>query len=375
MLDIWSFSSLALNKLFGEEPYADDMAVQPVAVHISSNQLQTVDLFNGEENEDVLDFFDSVETAAETFGWADDRTTAAAKSRLKKAARRWLNAQRDLQITYTTWATLKTALTTAFGETLNNVTAARAIQSLTQKPKETVQQFHDRIVTAINQKNFAVTDKTTAAYLLQLKGEIFIFMSAGLREDLKDKIIAGKSQPENSDELLKSAKNIERELNRTQKTSDVTAVETADDTKQDDVSKLQAEIAALKTQLGGRKCYNCNKVGHIARFCKAPQRNRGSKGNQQQNQGGQTQSGPQQAGPAQQSFQGRSSNYQPSQQYNNNGNRTQKKGSNYRPNQNNRAYSMNEIQAGDAYGNHEPQEQDGGYAAGYGTSENCYGEE
>ena len=249
---------------------------------VSGSQLNTIPIFKGDRShEDIELWIDHVERAAKRCRWSPEATAGAALTRMEGAAAQWIRACEKRRRNIEDWPHLKQALMTDFAEPLNNLAAARAVLHLQQKPKEDVQTFFDRVVLAIDRKNFnySEAEKTTAAYQEAQDKDIYMFFAAGLREEFRDRALTGLHPPTDADGLLAAARNIEKELYRA-RAPDITVAEIPveekpEPTLQEQIAALTAEIAALRPNFGAAAnqdrsnvtCFYCEKKGHYKRDC------------------------------------------------------------------------------------------------------------
>ena len=264
-----------------------------MATIVQSSQLNTIKIFDNQTEKDIESWCDTIDTAKISFEWDEKVAAAAARSKLQGTAHTWVRAEKMMGRLRDTWKDLRKGLIEAFGQEMNNVTAAKAVQSLRhQGNSETIQEFHDRIVIAMDRKNFAMDEvaKATATYKEQLQRDIFVFLTAGMKEEVHSRVYSGKDQPTTTAELLKAAKAIEKDLLKDLKTRDVAEIQLEHgqsgqgqvnentgpngESVAETLTRLTNEIAALKLGRGQNPapglCWNCGKTGHMARNCRSP---------------------------------------------------------------------------------------------------------
>ena len=281
----------------------------------SSSQLATIPQFAGTaEPQEVDVWIDQVEAAAIRGRWDSRVTAASAKARMTGAAAIWIRSQKTRGSLMSDWPSLRLGLHTAFGDGMSTVAAARAIANLNQKATETVQEFFDRVVLALDKKNFAVDArvKQTPAYQINLERDIFYFFAAGIREEYRETALAGMNPPTNPNNLLWVVKNLEKERNRSgmQQTQNVATLDhqvagtasgavagaaalgpgaggTAVGPYDGVLAQITAELAELKKfrKSGGARpkdmskveCFYCHNKGHVQMDCRKKQNELGKK--------------------------------------------------------------------------------------------------
>lgn len=300
---------------------------------IQASQLASVPLYTGAAPQDIDIWIESVDRARTTFGWDGPNTVAAAKSRLSEHAASWLHASTLSGDPYTTWDSVavtgfKLALTARFHVAVNAIAAAEAIQDLQQKASETCDVFYDRVMIAIDKKNFTTTrpQKAADAYKASFAAETFVMFAAGLKQDIRELAMQGHNPPTTGEELRSAARNVEAQLRKKTSVHEVETDEQAaadaakkgakkGESQDPEVAALQKELHALRSDFGrqrgrsqsrgrggrggGRggpsnmnnKCYNCGAAGHFARDCRSNQ-NRGGRGGGGYFRGGRGYGGP-----------------------------------------------------------------------------------
>ena len=77
----------------------------------------------------------------------------------------------------------------------------------------------------MDRKNHHEADRTTAAYRIRLKNEIFAFFAAGLHDDLRIQALGGPAPPTTTDALLEACKNADLERKQMKKTKEISSLE------------------------------------------------------------------------------------------------------------------------------------------------------
>jgi hypothetical protein len=281
-----------------------------------ASQIQALGTYNG--NTDVELFVIQVNRGIAMYGWSDLITSQIVQTVLKGEAATWLRsliktATDDMRIQY--WSDeysnrrgqerphsgLKHYLLSRFREEINGRGAIEAITNLKQGSTESVDEFRDRVVIAMDKKNYRASEeeKNTEAYRQQLKDDTYTWYAAGLQEDIRMAALGGVEPPQDLESLVITARNAERERQRSKKPKFVAelatdgagaAVQDGRDQRAADVTQhhqgsadsmqleeLRAEIEALRRSYGPIVCWLCNEKGHISRDCARRDR-RGGRG-------------------------------------------------------------------------------------------------
>lgn len=277
-------------------------------VAVSGGQLSAINEFSGDPKKDIDVWLEQIDNFATQFQWTDANTAAAAKAKLTDKAAFWLASQRKMNKTYPRWKTgdgavaeaekLRVALRKRFKPTVTAVEATQAIIGLKQKENETVQEFYDRVVWAVDRKNYKILDKTTDAYQESRDSDIFAFFGAGLKEKIATIAMSGGDAPDTHEALLERAVTIEISH---EKGRGVFAIEGSEGTAEgaaggqpepakDELKELTKQVAALTKMMGKRgrggrgrggnngKCHRCQQTGHFVRNCPQPATNNPTRG-------------------------------------------------------------------------------------------------
>jgi hypothetical protein len=269
---------------------------------IQGSQLATVIVFPGDTGLVAEAWIASVDRAIAQFQWEDGPAAAAMKNKLSGTAASWLRAQEKVGRALETWTGvngLKSALQTRFSETISELAAADAIRDLKQKSNESVNEFYDRVVLAVDRKNHTYTpaQKTTADYRAAMMADVFIFFGAGLREEIRNRTLGTPTPPLTAEALLNAARAIEVDMTR--QAAQRQLLEVSTNVVPEDNSSLEHQIAELRQQIsswtisrgrGGRQgppmanrgrggqrdisqvqCFRCKNWGHYANKCPSRQ--------------------------------------------------------------------------------------------------------
>ena len=261
-------------------PLADPVAHNVFAVVASANQLATIPEFCGKQTENIRLWITQIERSQKQFNWDDASTSAATQSRMQGAAASWLQSEMILGRKYPAFAGdngLRQALLKRFAEQITQLSAIKALKEITQKKGESIDEFRDRLMVALDRKNFHIPDaeKEGEEYKRNIQSELFSFMGAGMLDEVRTRTMATPRPPTNADELVVAARAVECELlNCTSKQTYA-----VDDLK-NEIETIVAEV--LKKSSGQDKsdrkkqatnvsattrCYRCQGFAHMAADC------------------------------------------------------------------------------------------------------------
>lgn len=250
------------------------------AVAINASALNTVKEFAGGPEEDIELWLAALQRSIDTFRWDDVQVAGVVKQKLTGKAAFWLDTQRRLGRPLVAWnlgdnaGRLKLALETRFTIRITRAEGIEAVAKLQQKRSESVREFYDRVIWAVDVKNHVLTDaqKLEAWYVISRDNDIHTFFAAGLNAKIYEKAMSGGNPPVNAAELLTRADDIERAMEKSGGTGGGVAAVEVEQRASGETNGLEKEIAALKLEMSKVKCYNCQSFGHFSRSCPKPRK-------------------------------------------------------------------------------------------------------
>lgn len=290
---------------------ADEDDVIMAGARVNANQLAILGEFKG-EGDDIELFVMQVIRCREAFDWNHQVTAQLVQTCLKGTAAKWLRSALKTQLDaqhLEVWDHMvpgaaagapavrapntgfRYALLTRFRELQNGQAAVEAVGDLKQKSNESVDEFYDRILLAMDRKNYTSTeaDKETDEYKTRLTLDAFIFLGAGLKDELRKVVSVQVPAAANIQQLLTRARAAEL-VRRKDKTPsylhELEAGESADATGEaadqgaeggaaaavmPTLAEMMLEIEALKKNMfkgaADVECWNCHQMGHFSYEC------------------------------------------------------------------------------------------------------------
>ena len=194
---------------------------QAAANEISGAQLNALPEFDGKG--DVEAWVRVIDNARTQFNLNQNATRAAAIFKLSGDASRWYRGRQLCGVEYTHWdsddanaVNLRPALLTRFGPDVNAIAATNAVANLKQGANESIDQFHDRVLLAMDKKNHTYTaaQKAAAAYQQHFQADAFTFFCAGIHESIRQEIMGAVNPPQTLDDARVAARRVEVEMQK-----------------------------------------------------------------------------------------------------------------------------------------------------------------
>ena len=255
-------------------------AVQP-------QQLNALLQFDGNRGEAFVNWIECLETAKDTYNWAENSLVQVAKAKGGAAIAEWDRGNRLRGITVTDWAGdngFRAMLYKRFGPKYTLATAVNAVSNLKQRARESCAQFLDCVVLAVNKQNFNVgdADKQTQVYKTVFDAAIISHFGAGLRDDISKVVLGSADAPNTVSSMLDAAEAVEAEQAKVGAPGTLALAVQEEETEPDPLQDLTERLEELVAAIGSRRrkpfdkskvrCYNCDKNGHFQNECPEPPR-------------------------------------------------------------------------------------------------------
>ena len=321
-----------------QQPAAAVPAVVPGGpARVNANQLNVLGEFSGADNEDAIAFAMKVRQCQGTFGWTEFVTATMVELSLRGVAARWL---RSLAMTsgpndnLDQWEVpdpvygrqvvgaapgrvgirrvlpdtgLRHHLLHRFRQQMNEGAAVEAVTDLKQRAGESVDEFYDRVVIAMDIKNHRVGEQERRGnrYKERLRDDVYTFFAAGMNNDIRQQALGGPEagKPTTALALLEAARNAELERKRVKKPKFLSSLDQQQGPSEDQqdggregeqqqeplssyaLHELMYELDAIRSRISGLAdvaCWNCGQRGHYSFDCTVkgnrPAGGRGGKG-------------------------------------------------------------------------------------------------
>ncbi|MCG7874780.1 MAG: hypothetical protein N0C90_00440 [Candidatus Thiodiazotropha endolucinida] len=217
---------------------------------------QHVETFEGDSSK-FKDWMKSIDKYALLTGLTDDRKKFVAYQSSRGGVSDFIN--REINTPGVTWGDLKKELTARFAEISDPMQAFSLLRKVKQKYDENVQLFGERIL-ALARDAFAGQDPTLDAVQRQLIG----FFVDGLHHDyLRIKVM--RESPATFEAAVKSALNEQNLRKRFHLRSGREYGRPQSGVSNNTRQEIPMEVDHLRPS---KRCFKCNKKGHIAARCR-----------------------------------------------------------------------------------------------------------
>ena len=275
----------------------DIMAQDPPKMN--GAHMSQVPRYAGEEGQACLNWLEQMNSVGTLVGWNNEQKARLGMIKLDGPAADWIRAEKIMGNLPDSWDDVEAAvgppvvraaigihnrIKNRFGKTKTTATAVDAIMNLRQKQGESVSTFYDRVRLAVDEKNYKTTEaeKTVAAYQKSLAEDTKIFLLAGLKDDLRNRVLGVPNPPDSLTDVMTILRAAEAEIGAS-KHVNIMMNET-----NNDQTDNERQVAQLNTRgnfrgrtrgttpLSAITCFNCNNKGHYQSECRQPNRNRPS---------------------------------------------------------------------------------------------------
>ena len=298
----------------------EDAAI--MGARVNANQLAVLGEFKG-EGDDVELFVMQVIRCQEAFQWTHLVTAQLVQTCLKGVAAKWLRSKLKTALPaahMNEWdhmvpapggvgapvvapnVGLRFHLLTRFREAQNGQAAVEAVGDLKQRAGEDVDEFLDRVLLAMDRKNYTTPvgeAREQPEYKMRLAQDAFIFLGAGLRDDLRKTVLAIHPAAADLEELLARARTVEVSRRKDRPVAKLSEISEGEAGQVEEaeaaggspaiaemtLQELQQEVEALRKNMfrgaADVECWKCHAMGHYAYECQVrsksstPSRGRG----------------------------------------------------------------------------------------------------
>ena len=262
----------------------------PVPKNPAGNEIMNIPLYSGSKKEDPEIWLDCVDNAQSTFNWTPEGKIGAATLRLSGSALLWLRAQRTGNVIYghgegkKDYAQFKRDFLARFRPLDDPLRSTEAMKDLHMMDGETINEFKDRVMIAIEKKNYTYDDKTTDAYKTVRDMDAYRSITIGMTGQLRRCLMSGSDPPKELETLMKQAVQAEAALRKTAAIPGMAGIMEVTGEQDPDpqpaegngsesadaagvngsVQEMINELAKIKKQF---QCYGCKEYGHLRRDC------------------------------------------------------------------------------------------------------------
>jgi hypothetical protein len=266
-------------------PDDEDSIVSETSKTNLSGLIGTIDIFTGaSDGQKVSDFLDSIEDIAELASWSDVEQIAVARLRMRQYAKEWLRANPEVK-KLKVWALFREKLVREFAPTRVPVQAAQSFANCYQKVGETVRQYETRLKMAgMATLKLSADEDANKVRLEMLQDILFSQFCAGINKNLQRYILSSSATTfSQAVEVAIKEENNEKLLGKRSATVNAVFTErgppsrTNTDRRNVPNTKQQGQRnrgnknfsfnSNFNVDRKQTRCYNCNSLGHILKFC------------------------------------------------------------------------------------------------------------
>ena len=223
-------------------------------------QLANIRTFTGQPDDDIELFIAHVDRVKTAFAWTQQNTAQLVANRMMDKAGKWLQVAETMGVDISTWDDMKKQLLSRFKKETSDVTAALMVADLQQGISESVSDFYDRCILAMNKKNHRVTPELKANddFKQVRDSELFVYFGGGLRKQIRNATICSSSPPEKVQDLLKAARNVELQSEARDKLFELEEEKREEEQAQEtgEAQEIAEQIEALHERFRRHGCGN-----------------------------------------------------------------------------------------------------------------------
>ena len=267
---------------------------------VSGSQIATVPTFDGDEGHKSELWCMGLTDAMTQFAWTELEAVKTAERKLTGPAQSWYYRMRCIKNQpYATWTGdegLRAAMLKRFYPGRLARTVAADLTNLKQRSTETVSQFQDRCFIVCDRK-FSATpeEKALPTYEARVNKEVYFYMVAGIKKEIRLYINAGATRHTNLEEFFEAATTAEQALEEekglapsaicsaepraTSDADNAIQISPVEQQLKEALSKIEALEVKVRQGAAGNprkktpsakrppKCSFCNKAGHAETEC------------------------------------------------------------------------------------------------------------